>query len=286
MSPSEIAASGGTPAAPFDPAHYWEARLRLHPGLNGVGYTRLGERYNAALYALRSEVFRRLLHEWHLGGRSLDVLDVGSGTGHYVREWLRAGAGTVTATDLTAIAIERLRHAFPGVPALRFDASSPTRPPELRQYDVVSAFDVLFHIVDDDAWKRALRNCHALCRPGGYFVVSDVLLRRQRQAVPHMVSRTLTEVHDALQEAGFVVVDRRPMFVVMNYPADAGRIARLAWSAMAAPSMVSEAYGGLLGRLLFPLERRLVRWCTESPTTEIVLCRRPTTAPHDAAHAA
>jgi len=270
-------------AGSFDAPQYWERRLTAFDDLRGVGFTRLGRRYNESLYRLRSEVFRARIAEWHLAGRPLEVLDVGSGTGHYVREWLRAGAASVTATDLTGIAVERLRRDFPGVETHRFDAGATERPPQLGQYDVVSAFDVLFHIVDDAAYARALHNCHALCRPGGYFVFSDLFVRAGRARpsgrggrAPHVASRTLDEITDAVRAAGFVILDRRPMFVLMNYPIDAGPLARLAWSAVAAPSMVSETYGGLLGRLLMPYERRLVQWRHESPTTEIMLCRRLT----------
>ena len=261
--------------AQFNPAQYWESRLRANPGLKGVGYTKLGQRYNDHLYALRSEVFRQLVADHALAGRPLDVLDIGSGTGHYVREWLRAGVKSVTASDLTAVAIERLQQEIPGLNAVRFDATSPDRPAGLGPFDVVTAFDVLFHIVDDAAYERAIRNCFALCKPGGTFIFSESLPHRSRQAVPHMVSRTLSDVQGLLQRAGFTVVDRRPMFVVMNYPIDAGRLAQLAWTAMAAPCLLSEAYGNLLGRALLPIERRLVRGRTESPSTEIVVCRRP-----------
>lgn len=262
-------------AAPLDTARYWEERLRANPGLLGVGYTRLGLRFNAIVYALRSEVFRRLAREWKLLDRNFDVCDIGSGTGHYVREWLAAGTKSVTATDLTSIAVERLRGEFPGTPVVQFDVSAAQRPAELTSYDVVSAFDMLFHIVDDAAYARAIKNCYELVRPGGYFLMSEMLPHHERHAVPHMVSRTLGEVSDLLTRTGFEIVDRRPMFVLMNYPVDAGKLAQYAWSAMAVPSFVSEAYGALLGRALLPLERKLVQQRRESPTTEIMLCRKP-----------
>ncbi len=270
-----MSASPATSPAPLDTARYWEDRLRANPGLLGVGYTRLGLRFNAIVYALRSEVFRRLAHEWKLVDRGFDVCDIGSGTGHYVREWLQAGTKSVTATDLTSIAVERLRGEFPGTPVVQFDVSAAQRPAALTSYDVVSAFDMLFHIVDDAAYARAIQNCYALTRPGGYFLMSEMLPHQRRHAVPHMVSRTLGEVSTLLTQTGFEIVDRRPMFVLMNYPVDAGKLAQLAWSAMAVPSFVSEAYGGLLGRALLPIERRLLASRRESPTTEIVLCRRP-----------
>jgi len=66
------------------------------------------------------------------------------------------------------------------------------------------------------------------------------------------------------------------MFVLMNYPADTrSRIARWAWTALVAPAMLAEPLGWLLGAALYPLERALVRAKRESPSTELMLCRKP-----------
>jgi SAM-dependent methyltransferase len=267
--------SDRAPAA-FDARGYWEDRLTRHPGLAGVGYLRLGARYNAWLYRIRSEVFRRLTAEWHLSGRPIRVVDIGSGTGHYLHEWLLAGARAVVGTDLTDVAVHRLRAEFPGLTIHQLDIGGVGSVAGLGRYDVVSAFDVLFHITDDEAYKRALQNAYALCRPGGYFIFSELFLRHGRAATTHMVSRSREEIVRLLRCAGFVPLARRPMFVLMNYPADTtARLAQLAWTALVGPSVVSDRLGGFIGRALFALERRLVQWVEESPTTEIMICRRP-----------
>lgn len=281
MNPSTLVATAhddnsptaGTSASSLDMRSYWEMRLSAAPGLKGVGYLRLGRAYNEWMYRVRSDVFRRLVNDWHLAGRSLKVLDVGSGTEHYIREWLRSGAARVEGSDFSEVAIHRLRSEFPDVPIHRLDIGASPLPAGLGRYDVVSAFDILFHIIADEAYERAIHNCHACCNPGGYFIFSELFLRRRARA-PHMVSRTLAEIHRVLRAAGFIVLDRVPMFALMNYPADAGAFAKLAWSAMIGPAMLSERVGEVLGRTLAALDRRLVGRLTESATTEIMLCRR------------
>jgi hypothetical protein len=65
------------------------------------------------------------------------------------------------------------------------------------------------------------------------------------------------------------------MFVLMNYPADTtSRLARWAWTAMVAPAVLGEPLGWALGATLYPLERALVRLKRESPSTELMVCRR------------
>ena len=135
--------------------------------------------------------------------------------------------------------------------------------------------DVLFHIVDDYEYQQAFRNIASLLKPGGWFIWSDNFLRHETERVAHQVSRSLRESEAAVRGAGFKIVDRRPMFVLMNYPADTtSRLARWAWTAMVAPAAVAEGLGSLVGGLLYPVERTLTSVVRESPSTEMMVCQR------------
>lgn len=267
------------PAA-FDTSEYWERRLRGHFDLEGVGYLRLGRRYNRWMYRIRGEVFDRVVAR-HLGpvagrDRPFRVLDVGAGTGFYVERWRRLGA-EVTGLDLTAIAVERLSGSFPGSRFLQADIGRPLGPelaPLAGTFDAVSAFDVLFHIVDDAAYRQALDNVARLLRPGGWFLWSDNFVHRPAVRVTHQASRSLRDITAMLASAGLAVVERVPMFVLMNHPTDTrSRILPLAWSVLVSPAVLSDRLGGALGAMLYPIERRLVRRLRESPSTELMVCR-------------
>ena len=262
----------------FATKDYWERRLRDHFDLEGVGYLRLGRRFNRWMYRVRGEVFDRIVAELGIDGRTRPkVFEVGPGTGFYVARWLELGA-EVTGMDLTAVAVEELGRRFPRARFVQGDIGSPLGPPladELGRFDVVSAFDVLFHIVDDAMYARALDNLAALLKPGGLFLWSDNFIHQPAVRVTHQVSRSLAEITAAVEKAGFEIVRRVPMFVLMNYPADtSSRLVRMGWTAMVAPAMLSDWLGGALGALLYPLEKRLVRSRTESPSTELMICRK------------
>jgi len=263
--------------ATFDPQRYWEERLRGEFSLAGVGYARLGRRFNAAMYRIRGEVFDAVAAR-HFGPRGPStVVDIGSGTGFYVERWLARGAA-VTGVDLTEVSVAALRDRFPAARFLQGDIGAELDGglSELAgRADAVSAFDVLFHIVDDARYRAAVANVARLLKPGGLFLWSDNFIRRPTVRVAHQASRSLDETIEALGAAGLTVVERVPMFVLMNYPADTdSTLARWAWTAMVAPAMLSDLAGGVLGALLTPLERRLVRWVRESPSTELMVCRR------------
>jgi SAM-dependent methyltransferase len=193
-----------------------------------------------------------------------------------VDRWLALGA-EVTGLDLTDVAVRELSSYFPSARFVRGDIGGPLGELPLGpgSFDGVSAFDVLFHIVDDAQYARAFSNIAALLKPGGWFLWSDNFLRHDAERVSHQVSRPLTESVRLVEAAGFEIVDRAPMFVMMNYPADTTvRLARWAWTAMVAPAMLGEPFGWALGAALYPFERVLVRALKESPSTELMVCRR------------
>jgi SAM-dependent methyltransferase len=231
------------------------------------------------MYKVRGEVFDRVVSGERLavsGWAGAEVLDVGAGTGFYVERWLRLGA-RVTGLDLTEVAVRELGRCFPAARFVRADIGQPFEQVPLAptSFDAVSAFDVLFHLVDDAQYARAFGNIAALLKPGGWFFWSDNFLRHSAERVIHQVSRTLAESTRLVEAAGFDIVDRVPMFVLMNYPADTtSRLARWAWTAMVAPAALGEPLGWAIGAALYPLERVLVRRMRESPSTELMVCRK------------
>jgi hypothetical protein len=118
-------------------------------------------------------------------------------------------------------------------------------------------------------------NIASLIRPGGWFLWSDNFLRHGTERVAHR-KPSLAESEAAVRAAGFELVRRVPMFVLMNYPADTrSRLSRWAWTAMVAPAAVAEPLGWAVGAVLAPIDTWLTGWIRESPTTEIMVCRKP-----------
>jgi SAM-dependent methyltransferase len=267
---STVPHSGGS----FDPRAFWERRLQDFD-LSAVGYAGLGLRYNRWLYRVRSYVFRRSVRRAAtLDIGSASVLDIGSGTGFYINEWLRAGAEQVVGSDLTRVATERLREAFPGLEFVQLDISAkPPFPPG--SFDAISAFDVLFHIVDDARYRSAIANITSLLCEGGYFFFSENFVHRQVPNHVHMVSRSLADIEDVLVQNRLEVVSRRPMFVVMNSPIDSeNAVLQHAWHYLHDAVSRHEAIGAIAGALLFPLEVALVSILREGPSAEVMVCRK------------
>jgi SAM-dependent methyltransferase len=257
----------------FDSRTYWDRRLDKTWGLRGVGLVGVSRGYNTWLYRVRSRVFHRVVRSLDVDPRGAKVLDVGSGVGFYTSRWQRLGA-QVVGVDIADSAVRRLRLRNPSARFERLDISDDVTPLG-GDYDVVDAFDVLFHIVDDERHKRAIENVYHLLRPGGWFVFTDVFARQRSKPRPHYVRRTLAEIEDVVLEAGFEVVRRRPAFVLMNYPFDAPRWHRRLWSRTIGSLIRSELSGNVTGAVLFGPELALTRMLKEGPTAEVMICRKP-----------
>ena len=259
----------------FDAKSYWETRLRQHPGLCGVGNTRMGQSYIQWLYRVRRAVFLRLLGSLTTDFSRARVFDIGSGTGFYLDLWKELGAPSIAGCDLTEIAVSRLRSEFPSTTIFKMDISDALLPSPREKYDFVTAFDVLFHIVEEERYEQAIRNVHALLRPGGLFLFSDFLVQGNPRSDEHVRFRSLKQVEVLLRNTGFAVLRRVPMFVLMEEPLDSrSSVYRFLWKLATYPARQSEFAGFLLGALLYPLECLLTKIFDESPTTEIIVCRK------------
>lgn len=258
-----------------DPRAYWEERLAARFGLDGVGYAGLGRPYNEWLYRVRERVFLQAVREIGVDVRRSDVLDIGSGTGFYVHLWRSLRARNLIGSDITEVSVRRLAEAFPEVTFVRMDIGDANLPLDPGRFDIVSALDVLFHIVDDCRFLRALENVASLLRPGGLFLYSDNFVHGAALRSSHQVSRPLSDVVSALHTAGLTPIRRRPVFVLMNAPVDSpSSIHHAAWGLLERILRRSGRLGAIAGATLFPLELLLLHLVREGPSTELMVCRK------------
>jgi SAM-dependent methyltransferase len=259
----------------FDPDRYWEEMHRSNVGFAAVGFGVLGTPFNTWMYRVRRQVLRRAVRRAAVPVRGASVLDVGAGTGFYVREWQRLGAATVTGIDVSAAAVANLRSEIPEGSFFEADVADPVPDELVGGFDVVSAFDVLFHIVDDQRFGRAIENLGRVTHRGGHLLLSENFLRGLTLRHRHQVSRTRDQIDGALAAAGFEPVLRLPMFVLLNSPVDSeSRPLRLFWRGLSGVSRRRHGLGGLLAAGLYLPELALTAVIREGPSTELLVCRR------------
>lgn len=107
-------------------------------------------------------------------GRRLDgdaVVDVGSGSGHWLRFYRRLGAARLTGFEISEPAAAGLERQFADDPAVQIvqgDVAAAELPSDL---DLVNAIGVLFHVVDDRKHEAIVRRLGQGLKRGGLMVV-------------------------------------------------------------------------------------------------------------------
>jgi SAM-dependent methyltransferase len=255
----------------FDPETYWEERLSADFTLGGVGYRGLGVGFNRWAYRVRRHIILRRLRSLDLPSDAR-VLDVGAGTGFMIETWRETSVGEIFGCDITQVAVDRLRSRFPGVTFSRIDVASETLSLPDR-FDAVSANDVLFHIVEDTAYQRAINNIAGSLKPGGYFVFTDFFRHGDTERGRHWVARDTSDIVSTLETAGLEVIDRQPLFVLMNGPAESGAL-RGWWWVLTRFLKIAPWAGGTVGAILYGPELALCSVIDNGPSTQMMVCRR------------
>jgi SAM-dependent methyltransferase len=195
----------------YRPREFWEDRLSRQFDLRGTGETGLSLAYNRACYRLRREVLDRALRAAGIDPAGRAVLDVGCGTGFFTQYYLERGA-SVTGLDIAAVSIQRLSERFPQARFVLADVSEVGLD---QRFDVVNAFDVLYHITDDGRWRTALEHLARAVAPGGALLVTD-LFSTPSGAAEHNLARPLERYRSILEASGMTVAGLHPTHALLN----------------------------------------------------------------------
>ncbi len=171
--------------------------------------------------AVMYPIYEKLIEDLRLplnGGR---VLDVGCGSGRWVRFFLeRFKPARLMGVDFTKASIDLLAkfHAGAGE-AVSFRVAD-LAAPELdlgEQFDLINVANVLFHIPEADRFGHALRNLRAHLSPGGRIVTTEYM-PRVTMRTEWMMVRSRYEFEKAAALAGLRILDIRACSFFSNDP--------------------------------------------------------------------
>ncbi len=262
----------------YDAHQYWEKRLDTI-SLASVGHRPLGEEYNLWLYRMKKRQLQRCVHKFHLDVRGKSILDIGSGSGFYIDFWNNLGASTLVGIDITEAAVAFLQQRYPRHLFFCSDISEPHVPQLLRErFDLVGAFDVLYHVVEEEKFEHALRNISRLCHEGGYFILSDTFIQHN-DPVPnpdYIKSRSLKVYENALQKAGFAILGRIPVFHTMIHANDLHTFFETALCPIIRRGItgIHRIRPNIAGMLAYAIDLSLNTLLAEGPSLEIMICQK------------
>lgn len=261
----------------FNPKQYWDERLDTIKGLEGVGFKKLGQPFNKWAYKVRKHVFLKQVKKLPLDFKKINVLDIGSGTGFYIQVWKELGAQKITGVDITPTAVKNLKTTFPNQHFFLSDIGDKNfnENKEYETYDLISAMDVLFHIVDDKRFEDSVANISSITKPGGYFVYSDFYLHGEAQRGESQVSRSKEYLMNLFEKNNFELVVFKPFMYYTNKPVDTKNpLIKIFWFFLENGLYVLPFMGHILGAIMYPFEILAVNNCKESPTTEFTIFRK------------
>ena len=158
----------------YNPREYWENRLAGKFSLKGVGHQGYSEQYNQWLYKAKRRALNRMMARHHLAFRGKTACDLGCGTGFMTNLYAELGVDHVQGVDITQVSVERLQQQYPHYRFLCENIALPDLVKTIeRSFDVVSAFDVLYHITDDQLFQQAVRNISILTKQRGTILITD-----------------------------------------------------------------------------------------------------------------
>jgi SAM-dependent methyltransferase len=266
----------------YNPPLYWEERLARDFTLGTVGHIGLGKQFNRWVYKSRVATLNKVLKNLSIDLHGKKVLDVGCGTGFWVDYWLKRGAEAVTGMDISETSICRLRERHP---LQTFEVSDIQKKWEIKEkYDIISAFAVVNHIVDEIGFDNAISNLGRSLVNGGYLLVSDGFLKKSPVRERHVCWQTLDRYIKVLSAHNIEVVGIFPLAVFMDTPCDmeftkyvwAARLVRKIWNRVTKRALQSWRLGpirGVIGPGLFCLDQILLKFLKDGPSMKLLVAR-------------
>lgn len=256
----------------FEETTYWQDRLSdSRDPVTLVGHRALGPEWNRAIYARRYQVLQALIENQRLtaGLKILRVADCGAGFGLFWPFWRDLGVQDYLALELSQEAVRYLREEFSKdeprtrARAVQVNLVEESTMSKCTDRTIVTFLDVLYHIVDDEEFARALAAGWNMLEEGGTLVFADCLGERAFSSGSHVRFRPLALYGKVLgkQISAFQVF---PLFLTL-VPAEPftfwHRMVRPLWGIPAILSKISPAVDKVCARGFLSLDQAIFsRW--------------------------
>ncbi len=167
------------PLAPYNPCRFFESYYRALQDQEFSDRMTIGPECKPLLAKYHYNAVENSILEYLASKppvhKPVSLLDAGTGTGHWIDFYRELfSPEKVVGVEISEVCAERLVRKYEGCPNVHIisgDISDPTFHLGQR-FDLISAVGVFFHIVEDERWKRALRNLADHLNDDGIIIAS------------------------------------------------------------------------------------------------------------------
>lgn len=200
----------------YNPKIYWDKRLSQKFDLQGVGYYIFNRFYNFWLYKAKSRVLKSVIKKYNIKVCDKYILDIGCGTGYWI-DFYKNLTCNITGIDISKTSVKNLRQKYLQFEFINVDFASENATKLInKKYDIINAFDVFYHIVDDYSFQQALINIHQLLNDNAYILISDILVKKSIRTADHVKFRNIEEYDRVFSKLNIKIISVEPIYCLLN----------------------------------------------------------------------
>ncbi len=175
--------------------------------------------YNKFLYKAKIRALKKALSSQQIDIHDKTICDMGCGLGFFVDFYHLQGAKDILGVDITNISIENLKRKYPKYDFVKEDISSSLVVSKInRKFDILNAFDVLFHIKDDKEFRQAVTNISDLTKDNGFIFISDLCGSKSIDVAEHVKFRSRQIYETTLEKNSVRIITVFPIYCLLNRP--------------------------------------------------------------------
>lgn len=263
----------------FNQPEYWQSRISGELDLGVVGYRSLGKGYNQIIYQRRLEALNEIVSASSKPFNELKILEIGCGSGFYVEYWQSLGVRSLTGVDISPGSIELMKKLYPNYSFFVVDGTNSNALASLNgQFDIITIFDVIYHVIDDNKATKLLLNCASVLNNTGNILVTDCPGDTNYGFVKHVRYRSTSFYVESLNSVEHVILDRMHLFNLLHPPLARNKALDYVISGLYYLAgklwRLHDAIGRMFGRMFYDIDSVLFAFGIRLPNQVMMLIGR------------
>lgn len=248
----------------FNQPEYWKSRISGNIDLGIVGYRSLGKGYNEYIYRRRLDVLNEVLEKSIKPIADLKILEIGCGNGFYIEQWRSLGVTQLTGVDISPGSVALMKDLYPEYTFYVVDAAKKKAFDFLdTTYDLITIFDVIYHVVNDVDAAQLLINAASVLHCKGCMLVTDVIGKKNYGFVQHVRYRSFDFYNTSLNCTQHNVLNHKMIFNMLHPPVVRNKILDYiisgAYYIVGSVMRINDNIGRIIGNIMYRLDKLLAK---------------------------